>query len=94
MYPRLDNGMQYRLNEINRLKDYFFLTKFAKKKHSVNILFNYFNKIGYFHKTFIVLSATSSSICFFHEEKDKQSVAKSLFRDLKNKIYNIKKCVY
>ena len=66
------------------------MAKFAKKKHSVYILFNYFNKIGYFHKTFIVLSATSSSICFFHEEKDKQSVAKSLFRDLKNKIYNIK----
>ena len=32
MYPRLDNGMQYRLNEINRLKDYFFFDKICEKE--------------------------------------------------------------
>ena len=31
MYPRLDNGMQYRLNEINRLKDYFFWQNLRKR---------------------------------------------------------------
>lgn len=56
MYPELDTGTQYRLNEINRIKYYFAAERETiSKAHS-----KYIAAFSFFYKILLVLSVTSA----------------------------------
>ena len=61
MYLELDPGIQYRLNKINRIKDYF-VAESHERETMNNALSNYIGASGFFDKTLLVLSATSVSV--------------------------------
>ena len=61
MYPELDTGIQYRLNKINRIKDYF-VAESHERETMNEALSNYIAAFGFFYKTLLVLSATSVSV--------------------------------
>ena len=57
-YPELDNRIQDRLNEINRIKDYFVAESHERETMS-KALSKY---IDFFYKTLLVLSETSGRV--------------------------------
>ena len=65
MYPNLSantsNDQQFRLNEINEIKDYFF-AEIKEKELMSKRLSKYIASFDYFDKSLIVLSVTTSSI--------------------------------
>ena len=50
MYPQLDNEMQHRLNEINRIKGYF-IAEIRKRETMSKILSKQIAAFDYFDKT-------------------------------------------
>ena len=60
-YPELDTRIQYRLNKINRIKNYFVAESHERKTIS-KALSNYIAAFDFFGKTLLVLSATSVSV--------------------------------
>ena len=61
MYLELDPGIQYRLNKINRIKDYFVAD--SHERETMNkALCNYTAAFGFFDKTLLVLLATSVTV--------------------------------
>ena len=61
MYRELDTGIQYRLNKINKIKDYF-VAESHERETMNKALSNYIAAFGFFDKTLLVLSATSVSV--------------------------------
>ena len=61
MYPELDTGIQYRLNKINRIKDYF-VAESHERETMNKALCNYTAAFGFFDKTLLVLLATSVTV--------------------------------
>ena len=61
MYPELDTGIQYRLNKINRIKDYF-VAESHERETMNKALCNYTAAFDFFDKTLLVLSATSVTV--------------------------------
>ena len=62
LYPHLDNDIQYRPNEINRIKDSF-IAEICKRETISKTLSKYFPAFHYSDKAVLVLSATISSVC-------------------------------
>ena len=60
-YPELDTGIQYKLNKINRIKDYFVAESHERETVS-KALSNYIAAFDHFDNTLLVLSATSASV--------------------------------
>ena len=60
MYPNL-NDQTFRLNEINKIKDYF-ITEIREKELISKRLSEYISSFDYLDKSLIVLSVTSGSI--------------------------------
>ena len=61
IYPQLDDGIQFRLNEIYRTKDYF-IVEVGKRETMSKTLSKYIAAFDYFGKTLLVLGATSGSV--------------------------------
>ena len=61
MYPELDTGIQYRLNKVNRIKDYF-VAESHERETMNKALCNYTAAFDFFDKTLLVLSATSVTV--------------------------------
>ena len=61
MYPQLDNVKPFRLDEINRIKDYFIVEIFDRETISKK-LSKYIVAFDYLDKTLLVFSATSGSV--------------------------------
>ena len=57
--------MQYRLNEINRIKKFFFF-EICEKEAMSKTFSKYIAAFAYFDNTLLVLSATSFSFLLFH----------------------------
>ena len=51
MYPNLNDQQQFRLNEINEIKDYF-IAEIRERELMSNILSKYIVSFGYFDKCF------------------------------------------
>ena len=62
LYPHLDNDIQYRPNEINRIKDSF-IAEICKRETISKTLSKYFPAFYYSDKAVLVLSATIGSVC-------------------------------
>ena len=52
-YPELDTGIQYKLNKINRIKDYF-IAEIHEKETMSKALSNYIAAFDFFDKTLLV----------------------------------------
>ena len=61
MYPNLNDQQQFRLNKINKNKDYF-IAEIKEKELMSKRLSKYFASFDYSGKSLIVFSATSGSI--------------------------------
>ena len=61
MYSNLSDQTKFRLNEINKIKDYF-NSKILERKIISKRLSTYIGAFVYFDKTLIILSATSGAI--------------------------------
>ena len=64
IYLDLSNQTIFRLNEINKIKDYF-NSEMKERKIMSKKLSKYIVAFDYFDKTLIVLSATSEGISLF-----------------------------
>ena len=61
MYSQLDNGMQFRIDEINKVKVYF-IAKICEREEMSKTLSKIIAAFDYFGKTLLVLSAASGSV--------------------------------
>ena len=64
VYSNLDNQQEFRLNKINKVKDYF-IAEIRERELMSNRLGKYFPSFDYFDKSLIVLSpivTTSGSV--------------------------------
>ena len=61
-YPNLNDQQQFRLNKINRVKDYF-IAEIGERKLMSKRLSKCIAFFDYFDKSLIVLSARSGGIC-------------------------------
>ena len=61
IYPNLTDQLQFRLNKINEVKDYF-IAKVNERELMSKRLSKYTASFDYFDKSLLVLSATSGSI--------------------------------
>ena len=61
MYPQLDNRMLFRLNKINKIKDYFMSEIHARDTMS-KTLSKCITAFDYFDKSLLVLSVTSGGV--------------------------------
>ena len=61
IYPQLDNGMQFRLNGIKRIKDYV-IAAIRERETISKTLSKYIAAFEYFDKPLLVLSAASVGV--------------------------------
>ena len=61
MYPNLTDQTQFRLNNINKIKDYF-IPEIRERETMSKRLGKYIAAIDYFEKTLIVLFATCGGV--------------------------------
>ena len=61
MYSQLENVMQFRLDKINKIKDYF-ITEIREREAMSKILSINIAGLDYFDKTLLVLSRAGGSV--------------------------------
>ena len=61
IYPNLNDQQQFRLNKINKIKDYF-VAEIKERELMSKRLSKYIASFDYFDKSLIVLSVTTGSI--------------------------------
>ena len=61
MCPNLSDQTQYRLNKINKIKEYF-IAKICETEAMSKGLSKYITAFGYFDKVLVALSATSAGV--------------------------------
>ena len=60
IYPSLNDQQHFRLNKINKIKDYF-VAEIRERELMSKRLSNYISSFDYFDKSLIVLSVTTGS---------------------------------
>ena len=61
MYPELDTAIQFRIDKINKTREYFF-AEICERETMSKILAKYISAFDYVDKTLLVLFATSDSV--------------------------------
>ena len=73
MYPQLDIAMQFRLDKINKIKDYF-VAEISERETMSKRLSKYVAAFGHVEKTLLVLSTRNGGV----------SIASLLLLDIKH----------